>query len=262
MPQYEIITKEGQKMVKVVLTGDTVRTESGALHYFRGSIQMQSKAPSAGGLISGVLTGETIFKPTYTGKGEVFLGPPHFGEYAILELNNSAWVLDQGAYVCSDMGVKVNAHRNKAVSALLGGEGIFQTKVSGTGKVVIQAPGKLERIHLKGERLAVDGRFAVARTASVDFKVERSSKSIVGSVTSGEGLLNIYQGKGYVLLSPVPNLYKNLMGFGHVAMAAPVARGIPAMRNNIMALGCTAVLVAGGIGMSVVGIVLEQLGVF
>ncbi len=261
MPQYEIITKEGQKMVKVTLNGDTVRTEAGALHYYRGSIKVQSKAPSAGGLISGVLSGETIFKPTYTGTGEVYLGPPHFGEYAILELNKSAWVVDQGAYVCSDEGIKVSAHRNKAVSALLGGEGIFQTRVSGTGKVVIQAPGKLERIELKGDRLAVDGRFAVARTSSVDFKVERSTRSLVGTVTSGEGLLNIYQGRGYVLLSPVPNLYKNLMGFGAMAVAAPATRGVPALRSHLVTYGCIGICMAGIAGIGILVALLDKAGV-
>ncbi|HIA04562.1 MAG TPA: AIM24 family protein, partial [Myxococcales bacterium] len=248
MPQYEIITKEGQKMVKVTLRGDSVRTESGALHYYRGAIKMESKAPSAGGLISGMLSGETIFKPTYAGTGEVFLGPPHFGEYSILELNNSAWVLDQGAYVCSDEGIEVSAHRNKALSAMLGGEGTFQTKVSGTGKVVIQAPGKLERVDLNGERLAVDGSFAVARTESVDFTVERSSRSIMGSMTSGEGLLNTYNGHGQVLLSPVPNLYKNLMGFGSMASLRPATTTKTSPLNYLMTCGCIVLMVGGGIG--------------
>jgi len=38
MPQYEIIDSEELRMVKVTLNGDTVRGESGALHYMIGNI--------------------------------------------------------------------------------------------------------------------------------------------------------------------------------------------------------------------------------
>jgi uncharacterized protein (AIM24 family) len=198
-------------MIKAVIQNETIRAEAGALHYMRGQIEMESKAPSAGGILKGMVSGETVFKPTYTGTGEIYFGPPIFGEYIILELNNQEWILDRGAYVCSDIGVEVDVYRNKAASALLGGEGLFQTLVRGTGKVVIQSPGKAEWIQLNGEKLSVDGSFAIARSSTLSFAVQRASKSLIGSMTSGEGLLNTFQGQGYVLLAPVPNLYQNLI---------------------------------------------------
>jgi uncharacterized protein (AIM24 family) len=263
MATFEIVESEGQKMVKATLAGDTVRAESGALHYYQGNISVQSKAPSASGLISGMLTGETVFKPTYTGTGAVFFGPPNFGEYAILQLNDESWVLDQGAYVCSDADVKVGAHRNKATAALMGGEGLFQTAVSGTGAVVLQAPGKIERVQLSGDRLAVDGRFAVARSATVNFRVERASRSVLGSMTSGEGLLNIYQGQGIVLLSPVPNLYQSLITRSSI-MAMPVRSRTPtsALKGKLIGCGCTALIfIASAIGMAGIAL-LDQLRIF
>ena len=44
MPQYEIIDSEELRMVKVTLNGDTVRGESGALHYMIGNIEMVTKS--------------------------------------------------------------------------------------------------------------------------------------------------------------------------------------------------------------------------
>ena len=38
---------------------------------------------------------------------------------------------------------------------------------------------------------------------SLDFTVERSGKSLIGSAASGEGLVNVYRGTGKVLLAPV-----------------------------------------------------------
>ena len=44
---------------------------------------------------------------------------------------------------------------------------------------------------------------AVAWTAGLEFTVERSGKTLIGSAASGEGLVNVYRGTGKVLMSPV-----------------------------------------------------------
>ena len=93
MPHFEIIEFEGQRVIKATINNETVRAESGALHYMRGNIQMTSKAPSAGGMLKSMVAGENIFRPTYTGTGEIYFGPPHFGEYITLQLNNEEWIL-------------------------------------------------------------------------------------------------------------------------------------------------------------------------
>ena len=210
MAQFEIIKKQELKMVKATLNHEQIRAESGALHYMQGRVEMESKMPSAAGFLKSFVTGENVFKPVYTGTGEIFFGPPSFGEYLILTLNNEEWILDKSAYVCSDISVEVGAYTNKAISGLFSGEGFFQTSVKGSGQVVIHAPGEVERIKLVNDRLCVDGSFAVARTGSLNFSVQKAAKSIMGSVTSGEGLLNVFEGSGTVLIAPVNNIYYNL----------------------------------------------------
>lgn len=211
MAHFEVVTQEGLKLIRCLIENETVRAESGALHYMRGRIELTSSPPSMGGFLKSLVTSENIFRPTYQGTGEIFFGPPIFGEYEILDLDNEEWILDQGAYVCSDMTLEIGAWRNKALSAMFGGEGWFQTSVKGSGKVVMQAPGKVQKIELKGEKLSVDGRFALARTASVKFEVQKATKSMLGSLTSGEGLLNIFEGTGTVLIAPVPNMFQQLV---------------------------------------------------
>ena len=49
----------------------------------------------------------------------------------------------------------------------------------------------------------VDGNMAIAWSGSLNFTVERSGKSLIGSAASGEGLVNVYRGTGKVLLAPV-----------------------------------------------------------
>jgi uncharacterized protein (AIM24 family) len=211
MAEFEIVAREGLKMVRCVLNNEVVRAESGALHYMRGRIDMASTPPSVGGFLKSVVTRENIFRPTYTGSGEIFFGPPIFGEYEILDLASEEWILERGSYVCSDAAIEVGAWRNKALTAFFGGEGWFQTSVKGRGKVVIQAPGQVQRTELSGEKLSVDGRFALARTAGLNFEVQKATRSIMGSLSSGEGLLSTFSGTGTVLIAPVPNVYQNLL---------------------------------------------------
>ncbi|MBX3728899.1 MAG: AIM24 family protein [Candidatus Sumerlaeia bacterium] len=211
MATFEVIERQGLKMIRATLNNETIRAESGAMHYMRGRIDIETKAPTAGGLLKSMVTQESIFRPTYTGTGEVYFGPPIFGEYTTLNLAGDAWILDKGAYVCSDIGVEVGAWRNKALAGLMSGEGFFQTKVEGHGAVVIQAPGPLEAVDLVNDRLVVDGNFAVARQAHLDFNVRRATKGMLGTITSGEGLVNVIEGTGRVLIAPVPNIYSSLI---------------------------------------------------
>ncbi len=218
MAIFEVIEKESLHLVKVTLQNETVRTESGAMYYIRGNIQMESKAPSAAGFLKSLATGENIFRPTYTGTGELYLEPSLSG-YHIIELDGSEWILDSGAYWASDGTIEVGIERNKLVSGLLGGEGLFQTKVKGRGKVVMVAQGPVEVINLRNDRLVVDGNFAIARTSTLNYRVEKATKSLLGSMTSGEFLVNTFEGTGTVLLAAVP--YWQVMMLRQIIAAFP-----------------------------------------
>ena len=61
-----------------------------------------------------------------------------------------------------------------------------------------------------GEKLSVDGSFAFARTAGVNFRAEKSGKSFFQSVSSGEGLLQTFIGPGLVWIAPTEQVYNRL----------------------------------------------------
>ena len=64
-------------------------------------------------------------------------------------------------------------------------------------------------ITLHNDVLKIDGIFAIAWSGSLEFTVERSGKSLIGSAASGEGLVNVYRGTGKVLMMPtgsMPNI--------------------------------------------------------
>jgi len=205
MANFEVIEQEGVRLVKVTLQNETVRTESGALYYMRGPITMESKAPSVGGIFKAIATGESIFRPTYTGTGELYLEPT-FGGYHVMDVAGKTWILEDGAYWASEQGVQVDAFKESMLTALKSGEGFMdiQTKISGAGRVVIQSQGPVEPLQLTNDKLVVDGKYVLARESTLKYMVQRSTKSLLGSVTSGEGVVRIYEGTGMVLMAPMP----------------------------------------------------------
>jgi uncharacterized protein (AIM24 family) len=206
---FEVVYSDLHQMPKVVLKGSACVLEAGALHYMRGNVEIEVPKAKLSGFVKGALTKESATRPRYTGTGEVFLEPT-FGEVNVLELDGEAWVLDRGAFLAADIGVELGVFTNKAWSGLIGGEGLFQTKVSGKGKVFFLSDGICERIDLRDEKLVVDGSFAVARSASLAFTVEKATKGLIGSLRSGEGFVNVIRGTGTVLIAPIPNRSQRL----------------------------------------------------
>lgn len=206
MAYFEVLEKEGLNLVKCTLENETVRTEAGALYYMRGPIKMESKMPSAGGFLKSMVTGESVFRPTYTGTGELYLEPSFAGFY-IFDCEGQEWMIQPGGYWASEEPVKLDVHRDKVATSFLSGKGLlnFWTKVKGHGKVVIVAQGPVEEVQLNNDKLVVDGQFAVAWQGSVNYKIEKATKSLFGSASSGEFLVNTYTGTGKVLLAAVPN---------------------------------------------------------
>lgn len=204
MAKFEIIEEEGLRLIKVLMNNETIRAEAGALFYFLGDIRMESQGTGGvGGFFKSLATGESVVRPSYTGTGELYL-EPSFEGYHILNLQGEEWVMDTGGYWASEGSVQVDAKRNKLLTGLFGGEGLFQTTAKGHGQVVMKTPGPIEVVHLRNDRLVVDGTFAVARSATLNYTVTKATKSLLGSLTSGEGFVNTYEGTGTVLLAPNP----------------------------------------------------------
>ena len=208
------------RQLRIRLSSDAVRTEPGALQFLKGSIEMESNTGTGGGiggLMKGALaaarTGETLFKPLYRGTGELYL-EPSFGHYWLLQMEGETFYADQGLFFCCEDSVKVEAHKVESFSArMAGGEGRYQTKVSGTGIVVFRIPvprAEIVQLDLRDETLQVDGSFALLRSGEVHFSVERASTSLAGAVTSGEGLLQTFRGSGKVWIAPTQPLYEQL----------------------------------------------------
>lgn len=209
---FEVVEKETLKFLKADLNNTAVRYESGGLYYMQGNLEMEANLPSAGGFLKSMVTRESVVKPVIRGSGTVWF-EPSFGNFTFLDLNNEEWILDKGAYYASEMGIEIGSFTNKSMTGLFSGEGFFQTKVSGTGKVVVLSNGPLETIELSNGKLVVDGSFAVARQASVQLTVSKANKGLFSSMISGEGIVNTFTGTGKVMIAPAANRYITMINY-------------------------------------------------
>lgn len=204
------------RQVAVYLNNDTASIEPGAMSYFQGNLEMVSGVTAGnalGRLLSGAVTGEGMAQPVYRGSGMLVL-EPSFHHFLVLQLEQEELVVDKGMFYCAQGSVQVKPFMQRTASAALaGGEGLFQISLSGSGLVVLECPVpscEIDIIELQNDVLRVDGNFAVLRSASLQFTVERSAKTLLGSAMSGEGLVNVYRGTGSVWLAPTIKVYNTI----------------------------------------------------
>ena len=220
-----IIRQSGIKLkqIRIILEDSSVKLEPGSLSYMKGNIEVKNKSGGLIGfgkkIISSKLTGETAFKPTYSGTGEIFL-EPSFGHFALIELEDDEIIVSDNMFYACEEDIDVNAAMQKNISStFFGNEGLYQTRIEGNGIVALKVPvpeSEIFKCILINDTLKVDGNFAILRTGNIEFSVEKSSKSIIGTAINGEGLVNVYRGTGEVWLVPTKNIYKELKMSGAI----------------------------------------------
>ena len=102
-------------------------------------------------------------------------------------------------------------------SALFGTEGFFQTRLRGKGIVVLEIPvpeTEIFKYTLVNDVLKLDGNFSVLRTEGIKFTVEKTTKTLIGSGFTGEGLLQVFRGTGEVWLMPTKVVYEDMLSQG------------------------------------------------
>ncbi|MBQ4363652.1 MAG: AIM24 family protein, partial [Oscillospiraceae bacterium] len=123
----------------------------------------------------------------------------------------SAWggamVIEDGLFLACDESIDLSVvARTNLSSAMLGGEGLFNTCMKGSGVAVLESPfpaDELVVVDLENDVIKIDGNFAICWSPTLQFTVEKTTKTLVGSAASGEGFVNVYRGTGRVLMAPV-----------------------------------------------------------
>ena len=215
MNEY-FMSKMGVRRRQVVIDIDKDHSaiiQAGAMQWMGGNVRATSGVKGIGDFlgkaIKGAVTKETAVKPEYVGEGCLVLEPTY--KYIILadvgKWGSAGMTIEDGMFLACDANVKskVVARKNLS-SAVLGGEGLFNLSLQGNGVAALESnvpEDELIEVLLENDELKIDGNLAVCWSSNLEFTVERSTKTLVGSAVSGEGLVNVYRGTGRVLMCPV-----------------------------------------------------------
>jgi len=207
----------------IYMNGTEYTISAGAMQWIAGNIALKTDVKGVGDFlgkaIKGAVTNESGVKPKYYGSGMLALEPTY--KHILIE-DVSNWngsiVLEDGLFVACESTLNQNVvMRSNVSSAVLGGEGLFNLKLTGNGLVILESPvprEELIEVELENDQIKIDGNLAVAWSDTLEFSVEKSTRSLLGSAVSGEGLVNVYKGTGKLLMAPVrPETVSNILNY-------------------------------------------------
>lgn len=193
-----------------------ITLQAGAMQWMAGDVNATTGIKGVGDLFSkavrGSVTGESAIKPEYKGTGLLVLEPT-YKHILLIDMKewNGSIVLDDGLFLACDSSLQHKAvMRSNFSSAAAGGEGLFNLGIVGmSGVLCLESPvprEELIEITLQNDVIKIDGNMAIAWSGSLQFTVERSGKTLIGSAASGEGLVNVYRSTGKILMAPVDKM--------------------------------------------------------
>ena len=211
---YTVTNSSAFPVVEVTLQpGEEVLIESGAMVYHNSLVKLESKMNSnggkgLGGLVKSVgraiTSSESMFITTVTGlavDGKVGIAPDTPGSIRELPIGQTQWRLNDGAFFASDTTVGYDMKRQELGKAIFGKSGgLFVMETTGYGQMLINAYGDILEFELDGkDPFVADNMHVLAWSTSLNYNIKPGAKGF-GLLTSGEGLVNEFVGRGTVLL--------------------------------------------------------------
>lgn len=200
--RHEILFQPEFAVAKIMLEpGEAIRAESGAMMSMTANMHLDSSITGGLGKMFGrMLTGESAFQSTYTaqnGPGEVLLAPSLPGDIAVVDVSQRSMIVTSGCFLAGD--VRLDFKTQASMKGFFGGEGLFMTEISGPGLLLLSSYGAILPIELApGQPYIVDTGHLVAFHSGMGYNLRKATRSLLGTVTSGEGIVAEMVGPGTV----------------------------------------------------------------
>ena len=205
--RYEIKGDTLPVVVCYLEGGEQMITERGSMSWMSPNMKMETTTNGGIGKAFGrMFSGESLFMATYTSMApaqEIVFASTFPGQ--ILEfdlLKGDEWICQKSSFLVGEPSIHLNVEWTKRLSAgLFGGEGFILQRISGQGKVFLEAAGSVVKRELKhGEIIKVDTGNVVAFSRGVNYEIE-TVKGFKNIFFGGEGLfLTKLTGPGTVYL--------------------------------------------------------------
>jgi uncharacterized protein (TIGR00266 family) len=192
--------------------GETIYCESGAMVMMEANLDLKGKM--RGGLGSAIMrsfaNGESFFQQTIEavrGTGDCLLSPMLPGAMQVVDIGPNQYILSDGAFVAASSNVELKVRTQSIGNALFANSGgFFVTETSGRGQLVVSGFGSMSVLEVEpGKDITIDNSHVVCWDSSVRYEISITTGAsggflgnLVNSVTSGEGMVLKFSGKGKV----------------------------------------------------------------
>ncbi|MCF8007238.1 MAG: TIGR00266 family protein [Methylovulum sp.] len=193
--------------------GEKIYCESNAMVMMEKTLELKGKM--TGGLGSALMrrfaNGESFFQQhiqATQGDGDCLLSPTLPGAIDILDVGVHSYMLTDGAFVAAEDGVNLNVRTQGIGNALFGQTGgFFICEASGTGKLAVSGFGSSFVLDVEpGKDIIIDNAHVVAWDSQLHHEISITTQNsgflgqLVNSVTSGEGMVLKFSGRGKVII--------------------------------------------------------------
>ena len=183
--------------------GESITAEAGAMVSMDSLLTMTTEL--SGGffpaLAKKLFGGESLFVNIFSNNTsrplQVVLSQSVVGDIVEIDLQGREIYLQPGAYIAHSPGVHMSVGWAGFTSWFMG-EGLFKLKIVGKGKVFFGAYGGITKKTIQGQFI-VDNSHLVAYDPGIKMGIKLSG-GLLGSLTSGEGLVNRLSGYGDIYL--------------------------------------------------------------
>ncbi|MDR1753729.1 MAG: TIGR00266 family protein [Eubacterium sp.] len=211
--KYYLTNSPAFPMVVATLSkGEEIQIENGCMVYHTGGVTLEGKMNSGGsGGLGGFLkatarsitSGESFFITRAKGARDgatIALAPSMPGTIKELKLGEHQWRVRDQAFLACDGDVAYEMKRQSIGKALFSGTGgFFIMETRGTGSMLVNSFGDIIELNCDGSNpLIIDNTHVVAWSSTLKYEIKVAS-GIFG-FTTGEGLVNEFNGSGAVLI--------------------------------------------------------------
>lgn len=203
--QYEILAQPMASVAKLTLQGgESVTCEVGAMIAMSTGFNVETTSRNkggGGGIVKGLkrmFAGENLFLNHFTAtqaNQTLIIGPGLLGDIIHYPMRGGTLIVQGSSWLASATGIDIDATWQGLGKALFSGESMFWVKCSGAGDLFLNSFGAIYPVDVKDEYV-VDTGHIVAFEDTLQFRIGKASKSLVGSFLGGEGLVCKFSGQG------------------------------------------------------------------
>jgi uncharacterized protein (AIM24 family) len=194
---------QNSKLLKVRLDSVTIQAKLGSMVAYQGDVTFEHAGSGGlGRMLKKAVTGEGAQLMKVTGRGEVFLAD-QAQDVHLIYLENDHITVNGPNLLAFDTGIDWDIRRVEGAAGMMGGAGLYNLSLRGTGWVAILSDGPPVLLNVAAAPTFADAQAAITWSSGVttgvrtDFKM----KDLVGR-GSGETLQMSFSGQGWVLVQP------------------------------------------------------------